>query len=157
MKKQTLSISEESHKSIVTLPGTIDENFKFDFVDKLQHEEVILDCRQLQLISSFGIREMIIFISSLSAKRVSYINCPCILVNQFNMVRGLICANTRVLSFYAPYYASVGHEEMEILLEVEDVKNAKAPKQIHPETKEELVFDDLEERYFSFLKLLPVI
>jgi hypothetical protein len=152
MSNLKVEISKQNGKTIAILSGIIDQSFRIDVIDQLDPEETIFDFKKIELINSLGVRELISFLKSLTVKRLIYQNCPCILVNQFNMVKGLVPINCKVVSFYAPYYAPIGQEELEIPIETADVKDGKAPKRRHPKTGEDLTFDDLEERYFYFLK-----
>lgn len=74
-----------------------------------------------------------------SSSRIFYRACSCLLVNQFNMVKNMVTERVIVESFYAP----LSHEEIELLIFSNEVQT---------KTSEELEFDDLDERYFFFLK-----
>ena len=132
--------------------GILDQSFKFEAKDQLKTQEIVFNFEKIQLINSLGVRELILLLNSLSDKKLIFEKCPVILVNQFNMVRGLVPANCKIESFFAPYYAPIDHEDLELLIDVSEIKNGKAPKRKHPQSGEELVFDDLEDRYFFFLQ-----
>ncbi len=152
MSKLTIDITSQDQKTIVTMSGIIDQTFRFEARDQLKTQEIVFNFEKIQLINSLGVREMILFLNSLSDKKLVFEKCPVILVNQFNMVRGLMPANCQVKSFFAPYYAPIDHEDMELLLDATEIKNGKAPQKNHPQSDEKLVFDDLEDRYFHFLQ-----
>lgn len=152
MQGMNLSMTEDG--LLVKITGNLDQGFPFPDPSSLKSETIIMDFDEMKLINSLGIRSFILFCEAIPASKLIYKNCPCILVNQFNMVKSMITPRVRVESFYAPYFAPIAHEELEILITPEDVKNGLAPKRNHPKTGEELDFDDLDERYFYFLSIM---
>lgn len=151
---QGINVTKTQEGLLLKVSGNLDQGFPFPEPSILQSEKIIMDFEDMKLINSLGIRNFILFCEALPASKLIYKNCPCILVNQFNMVKSMISPRVKVESFFAPYFAPITHEELEILISPEDVKNGQAPKRTHPHTGEELDFDDLDERYFYFLTLM---
>ena len=131
--------------------GIIDEDV--DFSEILDKKEKELHCNfdKITMINSCGIREWIAFLDKLDDDaRVFYYKCPQVIIEQMNLVHGFIRKNYRVESFYAPYYCQDTDTEKKILLNVQDIKNGKAPS-IKNDHGVEMEFDALEEQYFEFL------
>ena len=107
------------------------------------------------MINSCGIREWIRFIEFLgSTVNLEYINVPQIVIQQMNMISGLLTKNAKVTSFFAPYFIEDLDEEKQILLNSADIVDFKAPV-INTNidgTDYNLDFDAIEEQYFKFLK-----
>ncbi len=141
-------------KLTVSLVGTIDEDADFKPLDGLTQPEVIFDFDKVVMLNSCGIREWINFLGKLPAGiKVSYRQCPQIIIEQINMVHGFFREGAVIESFYAPYYCEDCDKESKILLKTEQVKNKKAPKAKCPHCGSENVeFDALEAQYFHFLK-----
>ncbi len=150
MKEIKVNLTQEG--TVLDFIGDMDQSFQFPRPDAIEGKVIILDFSQLKLINSLGVRNFIVFIRALSAEKIIYRACSCLMVNQFNMVKNMITEQVFVESFYAPYYAPLSHEEMEMLIYSNEVQSGIAPKRLHPKTGEELEFDDLDERYFFFLK-----
>ena len=70
------------------------------------------------------------------------------------MVDGFFPNNCEILTFYAPYYSEEEDREYNMLLKPSDVdvNTLEAPVRKHPDSDEELEFDDIESQFFSFLK-----
>ena len=147
-----IQINSSTEGTILTFLGDMDQSFIFPDPSSIKDKIVIMDFSQLKLINSLGVRNFIVFNQGLSAEKIIYRACSCLMVNQFNMVKNMVTGRVSVESFYAPYYAPISHEEIELLIYSTEVQSGQAPKRSHPKTGEELEFDDLDERYFFFLK-----
>ncbi len=147
-----IKVHSTQEGTVLDFIGDMDQSFEFPRPETITGKVVIMDFSQLKLINSLGVRNFIVFIKALSAEKIIYRACSCLMVNQFNMVKNMVTERVIVESFYAPYYAPLSHEEMELLIYSNEVQSGLAPKRLHPKTGEELEFDDLDERYFFFLK-----
>ena len=147
-----IKINQTSEGTVLLFSGNMDQAFPFPDPAAINHSIVVMDFSELKLIDSVGIRNFIFFMQALKADKLIYRNCPCLLVNQFNMVKSMVTSRVVVESFYAPYYAPISHEEIDLLITSKEVQRGVAPKRSHPKTGEILEFDDIDERYFFFLK-----
>jgi len=152
MAKYSVELSHDEKSDKVSLGGIIDEDFKFDSFIDLTKKDLYIDLGKIVQMNSCGVRSLIGLIKNLSDKKIAYTNCPCIFINQINMVKGLLPDYCRVVSFYAPYFSPITQEEIDVLIETTEVAGGKAPAKKHPETNENMQFDDLEDIYFKFLK-----
>ena len=139
-------------KLTVEFSGAIDEDAQFDAIGGLKANEYVFNFERIQMINSCGVREWINFLEKVdSGAKVTYVNCPQIIVEQMNMVHGFLREGASVESFYAPYFDEDKDEEKKILLKASDVKGGKAPV-MKSDSGAELEFDAIEEQYFRFLK-----
>lgn len=132
----------------ISLQGRLDEDADLKNISNPQSRPIVIDFDQLTFINSNGVKLWIEFISALrSDTTLIYQRCPKILVDQFNMVKGLYTNNTQIESFYAPYYDEKSDSEEMKLITPQDVIAGKAPH-----FGDHLEFDAIEEQYFFFLQ-----
>lgn len=95
----------------VKFSGVFDEYTSFVETVKGFPDEVWLDFREVSRVNSLGVKEWIKAIS-LSQSRLHYINCPAIIVDQFNMIPEFLGQNATIDSFEI-YFACdhCGHED----------------------------------------------
>ena len=116
------------------LIGSIDEDSNFDFISVIKNE-ITFDLDAITLINSCGIREWIKFQDTIDNNcKINYKNCPQIIVEQMNIIKGFVRNGGTIISFYAPYY------------------DKEADTEIKNDEGEILEFDDIEAQYFNFLK-----
>lgn len=150
-QKLTISsriLGDEAH---VELAGVIDEDAVFDKIKNLQMTRYFFDFNKITMINSCGIREWIKYLQDIEGARITYLNCPQIIIEQVNMVHGFIKKGIDVESFYAPYFCPNCDTEKKILLKNSEVVNFKAPVKQCNTCKGDLEFDAIEKQYFSFL------
>jgi hypothetical protein len=85
-------------------------------------------------------------------KKVIYINCPSILVQQINLVQGLLPADGEILTFMAPYFCEKCDKEYSVLINSKDIREFKAPQTKCPIDSSVLDFDAIEKQFFTFLR-----
>lgn len=132
----------------IKMPKSITGDYEFP---EILGDVVELQFNEVNFINSAGVRKLIQLLKKNSSLSFSYSHCPKVIVDQFNMIDGLIPKGTRIQSFYAPYYCPVTQEEMVVLIESKNVKDQKAPAMKHPTMEHYLEFDDVEAVYFNFL------
>jgi anti-anti-sigma regulatory factor len=139
----------------VKVEGSINEDLHIEKLSELKAPKLVFDMDKIKNINSCGIREWIRLLESIGANaQIEYINCPQIVVQQMNMVSGFLGKNSKVTSFYAPYFCEDLDEEKQVLLQSSQVKDFKAPPitmNIKGEDYE-MEFDAIEDQYFRFLK-----
>lgn len=131
--------------------GEIHENFKSHLIALPEAKSYIINLSGLRSINSLGLREWAQFILMLTQKsQVSLEECSVVFIDQANIVPQII-ANSRVTSFFAPYYCPRCNIELNCNLSIANhrkkLSERRAPQIIHS-CGEELQFDALEESYF---------
>jgi hypothetical protein len=147
-------IKERPGFTTVEFTGEIDENADFSELRKRLKGTVVFHLAEVRRINSCGVREWVNFVRDLpTVTELTFSHCSPAIVTQLNMIYNFRGA-ARVRSFFAPYVCdSCGHEEEKLL----DVQAQFADGQIRvPDFACEhcgaaMEFDDLPERYLSFL------
>ena len=137
----------------VALRGEIDENADFSELRAHLRGNVELSLEGITRINSCGVREWVNFVRDLGAIDLTFVACSPAIVTQLNMIYNFRGA-ARVRSFYAPYVCDAcGHEDEKLL----DVQNQfpsgphRVPDYACEQCGAAMEFDDLPERYLSFL------
>lgn len=147
-----IELSDENGTKIIRFSGAIDEDSDFSTIEENLSTEVVFDLNNINLINSCGIRDWIKFQDTLPKDLIiTYRNCPQVIIEQMNIVKGFIKEGGKIESFYAPYYSEGEDKEYKLLISPTEVKDGKAPSK-KDESGEELEFDDIEAQYFNFLK-----
>lgn len=145
----TWEIRKKGNETLVIFSGEVDESADFAPLASLSGM-VTFDLAGIRRLNSEGIRRWTELIKNLKAvTKLVLVRCSIPMVNQLNMIRGLL-GNAEVRSFYAPYICQQTGEEKRLLLTKEDVPNPLDPPRF-PCEKGELQLDEIAERYFSFL------
>ena len=147
-----IELKQVDGKDVVFFSGAIDEDSDFSSLDGKLKSEVVFDLNKIELINSCGIRDWIKFQDTLeSGLKIIYRNCPQVIIEQMNIVKGFVKAGGEIESFYAPYYDENEDKEYKLLLTPSEVVGGKAPAK-KSDNGDELEFDDIEAQYFNFLK-----
>jgi hypothetical protein len=148
-------IKERPGFTTVEFFGEIDENADFAELRRRLRGNVVFQLSEVRRINSCGVREWVNFVRDLpGVSELTFSHCSPAIVTQLNMIYNFR-GNARVRSFYAPYVCeSCSHEE-EKLLDVQSQFPTGNLAQV-PDFKCEncamtMEFDDLPERYLSFL------
>lgn len=155
MGKFESKIQTEGDKKILKLSGVIDEDADFAQLNIAGAREVQLDLNEVKSINSCGIREWIKWMGQASGAKVSYVNCPKIIVDQINMVDGFLPNQGQVLSFYVPYYNEDTGSEKNVLFRYGQEYTegqVKPPATITDESGQPMEMDVIESKYFKFIK-----
>lgn len=148
---------DKDGKTFITLKGTIDEDTILDDVFAYTNDTVVIDLAGIKHINSCGIRTWVNAIEGLSAKHdVQFVNCSVTMIRQFNMISNF-GGKGKILSFKIPYYCDACDKEYDVTLTTEEYiqnnPNLGAPEQTCSSCNEPCEFDDLEDKYFHFIKL----
>jgi hypothetical protein len=144
----------------LTLRGEIDEEFDLHEEFRRLSGAVSINLREVDYIDSSGLREWIKAVSAIPREcRVEFHEVSVRFVYQLNMslnARG----HGRVVSFIAPYYCGRCDQRRDTLLVVDAypqqlgrAESISVPSQQCSECGTALVFDELPEEYFLFLKM----
>jgi hypothetical protein len=148
-------IKERPGFTTVEFTGEIDENADFVELRRQLKGTVVFKLGEVRRINSCGVREWVNFVRDLpDVADLTFSHCSPAIVTQLNMIfnfRG----TAKVRSFYAPYICESCNLEEEKLLDVEtDFPNRqteRVPEHACAKCGEPMEFDDLPERYLSFL------
>lgn len=143
-------------KVVLTLNGQIDEDASFSGAILDGIDQLVLDLEKIDAINSCGIREWIKWIQSAPSQcKIEFRNCPKVIIDQINMVKGFLPENAIVESFYVPFYSEeTGKEKMILFRRGLDFneQGVTADEEITcEESGETLEMDILPTKYFKFL------
>ena len=142
---------EEDDCTEYKLTGSIDEDSNFESISVAKNQ-IVFNLEEVSLINSCGIREWIKFQDTIDINcKISYKNCPQIIVEQMNIIKGFVRSGGNIVSFFAPYYDEKSDTEIKKLIKPIDVIDGKAPI-FKNDDGALLEFDDIEAQYFNFLK-----
>jgi anti-anti-sigma regulatory factor/predicted Fe-Mo cluster-binding NifX family protein len=149
--------------TLFKLAGTIDEQFEGKKIASgVKGGTLILDLAEIERISSFGIREWVDFITSVSSKVSSlwFVECAPKVVDQFNMVANFGGAG-HLVSFYAPYRCDYCDDDRRRLVQVaqdwEELRTGKLPERVCESCGNAEYFDEDPLTFFSFLQSHPPV
>lgn len=154
MSKFDLKIDKNADAAKITITGIIDEDVDFNEFSLNGINQMEFDLNSVKSINSCGIREWIKWLGTNSKAKMTYINCPKIIVDQINMVDGFLPQNGKVLSFYVPYYNDDSGTEKNVLFRhgTEFTDSAVTPpEKVVDETGNAMEMDVIESKYFKFL------
>lgn len=148
-------INEGPDVMTVEFIGEIDENADFAELRRRLKGGVVFHMGEVRRINSCGVREWVNFVRDLpEVTELTFTHCSPAIVTQLNMIYNFR-GNARIRSFYAPYVCENCNNEEEQLLDVEtqfpggDIRSV--PEFRCTQCNEMMEFDDLPERYLSFL------
>ena len=155
MSKFEIKVNKEGSSLKVNVAGTIDEDVDFSAYPLTGAEKVELSLGKIKSINSCGIREWIKWMGAAGSAKVSYSECPKVIVDQINMVQGFLPAGGKVESFYVPYYNDESGAEKNVLFrygsEYTDSGLGTLPA-IKDDSGQDMEMDVVEAKYFKFLK-----
>jgi hypothetical protein len=143
-------------RNVVQLRGEINENADFSELLARLRGDVDLELEGITRINSCGVREWVNFVRDLRVTSLRFTRCSPTVVVQLNTIfnfRG----RARVFSFLAPYVCERCHTDEYKILEVEE--HFGPENRLHPTVPAfrcprcggVMMFDELPERYLSFL------
>jgi hypothetical protein len=152
MSSLKIELTKNGTDTLITLSGHINEDSDLSLMKEMKGNELTLDLKAVSLINSCGIRDWIEFQKvNFDFSKVTYRNCPQVIIEQMNIVAGFIHPHGEIESFFAPYYSETSDQEVKLLITPSEVLDGKAPSKKN-DAGEELEFDDIEAQYFNFLK-----
>ncbi|MEM9490178.1 MAG: hypothetical protein AAGC55_13605 [Myxococcota bacterium] len=148
-------IKERGGLTTVEFFGEIDENADFSDLRRHLKGSVVFHLAEVRRINSCGVREWVNFVRDLpDVTELTFTHCSPAIVTQLNMIYNFR-GRAKVRSFYAPYVCEYCNNEEDKLLEVTTVfENGEikgVPEFQCRECQKMMEFDDLPERYLSFL------
>jgi len=148
-------IKERPGFTTVQFFGEIDENADFAELRRRLNGSVVFHLAEVRRMNSCGVREWVNFVRDLpNVAELTFSHCSPAIVTQLNMIYNFR-GDARIRSFYAPYVCDECNREEEKLLDVQSQFPNGSTNRVPPHTCEKcqkpMEFDDLPERYLSFL------
>ena len=140
---------------LVQIKGEINENADFSELSGKLRGDVELELEGITRINSCGVREWVNFVRGLEVRTLWFARCSPTVVVQLNTIYNFR-GRARVVSFLAPYVCEVCHIDEYKLLDVEEHfatsrSHPSVPAFRCPRCGGVMMFDELPERYLSFL------
>ena len=140
--------------NLIYIKGIISEQSDFSKVFEGIQEKCTIDFEGIERINSCGVREWAKTIKDLNIE-IEYINCPPVVVEQFNMVPEFLGKKAKVKSFYARFYCEDCDIEELFLFDskqfLSNNDNLVVPEFLC-ECGAYFLFDENENEYFLFLE-----
>ncbi|MBE7453653.1 MAG: hypothetical protein HS111_33760 [Kofleriaceae bacterium] len=145
-------IRERPGLTTVEFVGEIDENADFVELRRRLRGAVAFQLGEVRRINSCGVREWVNFVRDLPhVTELSFSHCSPAIVTQLNMIYNFR-GNARIRSFFAPYVCDRCGQEEEKLVDVTQTGGKhEIPQFACSQCGATMEFDDLPERYLSFL------
>lgn len=150
----TWRIDAQGGATTVAFTGEIDEHADFTPLRGQLRGVVDFDLGAIRRINSCGVREWVNFVRDLPhVTELSFSHCSPAIVTQLNMIYNFR-GRAKIRSFYAPYVCDACGREEEQLIDVPSQGPSARPSLptfACPDCQAAMEFDDLPERYLSFL------
>jgi hypothetical protein len=137
---------------VVELGGEIDERCDFAPLTTRLGGNAVLDLSRIRRINSQGVRAWIDFLRDAPVRSLVFRRCSPAVITQVNMIANFRGPAT-IESFLAPYVCEACEIELEHLIVVADYRRGAGgvPAVTCPSCGAAMAFDEVPERYFSFL------
>jgi anti-anti-sigma regulatory factor len=147
-------VRERPGLTVVEFTGEIDEHAEFAALAGRLRGAVVFQLAEVRRINSCGVREWVNFVRDLrDVTDLTFTHCSPAIVTQLNMIFNFRGA-AKVRSFFAPYICDGCGFEEDKLLDVQAqfaAGPAEPPSFPCEQCGGEMAFDELPERYLSFL------
>lgn len=139
----------------VEMTSFINERTDFGVFEKIDSNELHINCKDIKTINSFGIRQWLITFKKLreSGKKLKFYSISPTMMRQLSFTRGLI-SPMEVDSICAEFicYKCNNHTVKDYSKNELQKSNFSVSIMNCPNCKSPMEFDDLPEEYFSFFK-----
>jgi len=137
---------------VFELAGEIDEHAELAPLAAKMSGHVVLDLARIRRINSQGVRAWIDFLRDVAVRTLVFRRCSSAVITQVNMIANFRGPAT-IESFLAPYVCDACGAEIEHLIDVAEQRRAggRVPAVTCPTCGAAMSFDDVAERYLSFL------
>ena len=137
---------------VYELAGEVDEHVDFSPLLARMSGHVVFDLARLRRINSQGVRAWIDFLRDVPVRTLTFRRCSPAVITQVNMIANFRGPAT-IVWFLAPYACDACGNEIEHLIDVADQRRrgAKVPSVACPSCGSAMSFDDVADRYLSFL------
>lgn len=155
MGKLDVKLNKAPDKLVVQMSGTIDEDVDFSQFGLGGNQAIEVELSGLKSINSCGIREWIKWMGTAGPAKITFNNCPKVIVDQINMVDGFLPTSAKVNSFFVPYYNDDAGSEKNVLFRYGtefSEGSVTPPSSVKDEEGNEMEMDVIESKYFKFIK-----
>lgn len=155
MAKFDVKMNKAGEKLNVVMEGSIDEDADFTQLNLAGASQIEIELGGLKSINSCGIREWIKWLGTAPEAKITFNECPKVIVDQINMVDGFLPNNAKVESFFVPYYNDEAGSEKNVLFRhgAEFNENTvNPPANVQDEEGNAMEMDVIESKYFKFIK-----
>lgn len=165
MQKLSLKVNRKGEDLELILEGSLNEETDLSPVPLEGIKSLFIDFNAVTFINSTGINKWVRWTTLLEENyrsiSIMFCNCPKIIVDQLNAVKGFLPANAKVESFWLPYYCDESDRREFVLLTrgnefmeetPEGPEWANLPECNCSETKTPCEPDIMPAKYFAFMK-----
>lgn len=155
MSKLDVKLDKAADKLSVQMAGTIDEDVDFSQFNLSGNQQIDVELAGVKSINSCGIREWIKWMGTAGPAKITFNNCPKVIVDQINMVDGFLPTSAKVNSFFVPYYNDESGSEKNVLFRYGSEFSEGAvnpPAEVKDEEGNAMEMDVIESKYFKFIK-----
>lgn len=154
-------LDKSGSKVKVQLEGSINEDADLSAVKADGASDISVDWKKVEAMNSCGVRDWIKCLKAFPpSAKITYANCPPIIVEQMNMVAGFFPKGAAVESLYVPFFCETCKKQDMILLtsgkEI-DGKKINWPQVKCPNCATNMEVDVLEAKYFRFLTMQSLV
>lgn len=162
-----LNIKHSTNSGIteLVLEGSLNESANFSDITLSSVDEIYIDFNALSFINSTGISQWVKWMTQLESDhpgiKLNFYNCPKIIIDQVNAVKGFLPKSGKIESFWLPFYCDESdRREFALMTRGKDFQEATAdekewvniPECNCSETKTPCEPDIMPAKYFAFLK-----
>lgn len=146
---------ETPKATILTFSGALDESAHLPPLQETRANVVLVNMRKVSAINSAGIRNWVNWVGRVQAPKQLWLEeCPVVFVRNLGLVKGLLNANVKIVSFYIPFYSEKTGERADLLVRDGHEYGAGHALKFNPpndKNGEPMEMDVLPESYLAFL------
>lgn len=149
-----VNLNISNGEATIDLKGMMDEDMDLSKASQVNEKTLIFNFSGVEGINSCGIRDWIEFLGKINGvEKIIYEQCPQVIIEQMNMVKGFVPDKAEINSFYAPFFCESCDNEEKVLLKASDIKANGVPEDLPcSKCKNPLEFDAIPNQYFHFIK-----
>lgn len=166
MSKTKLVQKKDGQRLSLQVSGYIGENSEFFEVDMRGLTDLDVDLAGVNYLNSIGVKNWILWTRRIpTGVKVSFHNCPSLVINQMSTVAGFLPAGASVQSLFVPYHCDNCSKDDSLLVhrgQQFEFGTSDLPRRVEilenkpcPDCKSPMEADVIEEKFFSFLDFKP--
>lgn len=158
-KEFSLQISQNAlGQTVVEISGAIAENFAVAANTIAGDVPIEIDLGNVNSLNSNGIRSFKLWLASLKNPVIWFTKCPHFFINQVNAINNFLPPQSKIMSFYVPFYSSKTDEEKFVLFtDGQEITNRGGGLFINipsvlDKTGHVMEMDIVSDKFFAFLR-----